>query len=165
MFIFYHFFYRETVKDQKELLFQIFEYIRTFQNWIISEVSWFQSIIYYVVSCILCALFTTPKKTTNARVVLFTTQSLNVIIERMIVQFYNNVSDPINDSKMSLVYSIWFVRNSATIICMISLFYAYCSYKDKEYDNYKILKRIENNLGTIQNITRISETSTISKYK
>lgn len=83
-------YFRESAKDQRELLYEIFSYIRTFQNWIIGEVSWFQSIIYYTISCILCALFSSVKRTADARVALFTILSLNITIERMLVQYYDN---------------------------------------------------------------------------
>lgn len=83
-------YFRESAKDQKELLYEIFSYIRTFQNWIIGEVSWFQSIIYYTISCILCALFSSARRTADARVALFTILSLNITIERMLVQYYDN---------------------------------------------------------------------------
>lgn len=155
--------HRESVKDQKELLFEIFAYLRTFQNWIISEVSWFQSIIYYTISCILSALFSASKKTANARITLFITQSLNVIIERMIVQYHNNIPDHINEDKVNLMCSIWLVRKAALTVCILSLFYTYCSYRDEYLENYKVLQRIENRLDSIQNNIHITETPSIRK--
>ncbi|XP_058801858.1 uncharacterized protein LOC131670350 [Phymastichus coffea] len=157
--------FKESVQDQKELLFQIFGYLRTFQNWIISEVSWFQSIIYYTVSCILSALFSASKKTANARVILFATQSLNVIIERMLVQYYDNIPEHLNNDKINLVASIWLVRKTTLIICICSLLYHYCSHKDELVENYKVLQRIENRLDSIQYITGISKTSAIRYSK
>ncbi|XP_031784980.1 uncharacterized protein LOC100119657 [Nasonia vitripennis] len=157
--------FKESVKDQKELLFQIFAYLRTFQNWIISEVSWFQSIIYYTVACILSALFSASKKTANSRIILFTTQSLNVIIERMLVQYYNNIPDHINEDKVNLVYSIWLVRKAAIAICIFSLFYSYCSHRDNHFENFKLLQRIENRLDSLENITQVSQTSSIRYSK
>ncbi|KAJ8674517.1 hypothetical protein QAD02_005779 [Eretmocerus hayati] len=157
--------FKESVKDQKELLFQIFAYLRTFQNWIISEVSWFQSVIYYTVSCVLSALFSASKKTANARVVLFTTQSLNVILERMMVQYYDNTSTQLNENKIDLVYSIWFVRKMALMICVTSLIYTYFSHRDETLENLKLLQRIENRLDSLQDITMISETPSIRYSK
>lgn len=152
------------MKDQKELLFQIFAYLRTFQNWIVSEVSWFQSIIYYTVSCILSALFSASKKTSNARIVLFTSLSLNVIIERMIVQYYDNISNQMSETKVDLVTSIWVVRKTALAICFVTLLYTYWSYKDEHFENFKVLKRIENRLDSLENISPILGTNAISKF-
>lgn len=146
------------------MLFQIFAYLKTFQNWIISEVSWFQSIIYYTVGCILSALFSASKKTANSRIILFTTQSLNVIIERMLVQYYNNIPDYINEDKVNLVYSVWLVRKTAIAICIFSLFYAYCSHRDEHFENFKLLQRIENRLNSLE-ITQVSQTSSIRKLQ
>ncbi|XP_023247085.1 uncharacterized protein LOC106645046, partial [Copidosoma floridanum] len=157
--------FKESVKDQKELLFQIFAYLKTFQNWIISEVSWFQSIIYYTVSCIVSALFTASKKTTNARIVLFVTLSFNVIIERILVQYYNNIPDIMSDDKIDLIYSIWFVRKICICVCIFSLLYNYFSYKDEQIENFKALKRIEDRLDSLHNVSLVTETPAIRYSK
>lgn len=94
---------RESAKDQKELLYEIFSYIRTFQNWIIGEVSWFQSIIYYTISCILCAIFSSAKRTTDARVILFIILSLNVTVERILVQYYENTMNHFTHDKVKII--------------------------------------------------------------
>lgn len=98
-------FSRESARDQKQLLFQIFSYIRTFQNWIIGEVSWFQSILYYIISCIFAALFSATKKTLNSRISLFTILSFNIIIERMLVKFYANDENNFHDDKVTNYFS------------------------------------------------------------
>ncbi|KAL7301385.1 hypothetical protein TKK_0005831 [Trichogramma kaykai] len=157
--------FKESVNDQKELLFQIFSNLEAFQNWIISEVSWCQSILYYSVSCILSALFTSSKKTSNARIVLFTTHSVNVILERMLIQHYDNIPSHMNDDKINIVYYVWLIRKTALLVCLLSLFYAYFSYKDEYTENHRVLKRIEHHLDNLQSITRTSETSTIRYSK
>ena len=92
--------FRESAKDQKEMLFQIFSYIRTFQNWIIGEVSWLQSILYYIVTCILSALFSASKKTADARISLFTILSFNVVIERMLVKYCTTNENEFHEDKV-----------------------------------------------------------------
>jgi len=84
------------------LLNEIFSYMRTFQSWVIGEVSWFQSIIFYVISCILCGLFSSSRKTAEARVTLFTILSLNIIAERTLIQYYNNVLHQSPEDKVIL---------------------------------------------------------------
>ncbi|XP_012148683.2 uncharacterized protein LOC105663582 [Megachile rotundata] len=143
--------FKETAKDQRELLFQIFSYIRTFQDWIMGEVSWFQSIMYYTVSCIMCALFSSSKRTVDARITLFTILSLNVIIERMLVQYYNNVIPHSND-KETLISTTWIYRKVALTLCAVTLFCTYYYYKDEQVENYKALQRIEHQLNTIKEV-------------
>ncbi|OAD53296.1 Dual specificity tyrosine-phosphorylation-regulated kinase 2, partial [Eufriesea mexicana] len=147
--------FKESAKDQKVLLFQIFSYFHSFQNWIVGEVSWFQSIIYYVTSCILCALFSSCKKTADARITLFTILSLNVVAERMLVQYYDNM-DHSSDSKNNLVRTTWMYRKIALIFCAITLFCTYYYYRDEQVENYNALKRIEHQLNIIQEGTSIS---------
>ncbi|XP_076276491.1 uncharacterized protein LOC143207197 isoform X2 [Lasioglossum baleicum] len=156
--------FKETAKDQKELLFEIFSYLRTFQNWIIGEVSWFQSILYYTVSCILCALFSSSKRTVDARVTLFTILSVNVIVERMLVQYYGNTMFSDEDSKENLVSTTWMYRKMALTFCTITLFFTYYHYKDEQVENYKALKRIEHQLSTIQEVTSICNTNHSIRY-
>lgn len=146
---------RDSVRDQKELLFQIFAYMRSFQNWIVSEVSWFQSIIYYTVCCILSALFSASKKTANARIALFATQSLNVILERMLVQYHNNNLE--DTDKVQLVEAIWMVRKGTLLVCMANLFYTWYTYKDEQSESFKVLRRIEHRLESLHDIDCVSK--------
>ena len=143
------------------MLFQIFDYLRTFQNWIITEISWFQSIIYYTTSCILSALFTASKKTSNARIILFTSQSLNVVLERIFVQYYNNIADQINIDRVNLSYYVWLVRKITILICITSLLYSYFSYKDEHFENFKLLKSIESRLRSLPEINISSTTPSL----
>ncbi|XP_050582299.1 uncharacterized protein LOC126918441 [Bombus affinis] len=147
--------FKESAKDQRELLFQIFSYVRTFQNWIVGEVSWFQSIMFYTISCILSAVFSSSKRTADARITLFTILSLNIIAERMLVQYYDNVYHSI-DNKDSLVRATWMYRKITLTLCAITLICTYYYYRDDQVENYKALKRIEHQLSTIQETTSIS---------
>ncbi|XP_017794427.1 PREDICTED: uncharacterized protein LOC108575998 [Habropoda laboriosa] len=149
--------FKESAKDQRELLIQIFSYLRSFQNWIIGEVSWFQSIMYYTISCILCAMFSSSRRTMDARIILFTILSINIVAERMLVQYYDNVTYHSGDNKETLVRTTWMYRKVALTLCAIVLFCTYYLYKDEQVENYKALKRIEQQLNTIQECTSISD--------
>ncbi|XP_020299625.1 uncharacterized protein LOC109863648 isoform X2 [Pseudomyrmex gracilis] len=148
--------FKESAKDQKELLYEIFSYIRTFQSWIIGEVSWFQSIIFYTVSCIVCALFSSSKRTADARVALFTILSLNVVAERILVNYYDSIVHQSPEVKAQLLSTTWFYRKVALTLCAITLFCTYYFYRDKQMENYKALRRIEHQLDVIQKLTTIS---------
>ncbi|XP_012280222.1 uncharacterized protein LOC105699653 [Orussus abietinus] len=145
--------FKESTKGQKELLYQIFSYLRTFQTWVIDEVSWFQSIIYYTVSCILCALFSSSKKTADARFLLFTILSLNVVIERMLVQYYNNLKTTVIDNEFQLTEITWMFRKGALCLCFVMLLYTYCFYKDEQIENCKTLHRIECQLNSLYEVS------------
>ncbi|CAL1674791.1 unnamed protein product [Lasius platythorax] len=156
--------FKESAKDQKELLYEIFSYIRTFQSWIIGEVSWLQSIIFYTVSCILCALFSSSKRTVNARVTLFSILSLNIVAERILVQYYNKIVSQSPDDKAQLLSTTWLYRKIALILCAITLFYTYYYYKDRQLENYKTLQRIEQQLNIIQRTAAISNSIEPIRY-
>lgn len=157
--------FKESAKDQKELLYEIFSYLHTFQNWIMGEVSWFQSIIFYTVSCILCALFSSSRRTVNARVTLFTILSLNIVAERILVQYYNKIVPQSPDDKAQLLNTTWLYRKIALLLCAITLFCTYYYYKDRQLENYKTLQRIEQQLNIIQQTAVISNSiEPIRKY-
>ncbi|XP_011161083.1 uncharacterized protein LOC105196709 isoform X2 [Solenopsis invicta] len=157
--------FKKSAKDQKELLYEIFSYIRTFQSWIIGEVSWFQSIIFYTVSCILCALFSSSKRTVDARITLFSILSLNIVAERMLVQYYDKITFQSPDDKVHLLSTTWLYRKIALTLCVVTLFCTYYYYKDEHLENYKALQRIEQQLDGIQQTVVISNIEPIRYSK
>ncbi|XP_012537628.1 uncharacterized protein LOC105837408 [Monomorium pharaonis] len=157
--------FKESAKDQKKLLYEIFSYIRTFQSWIIGEVSWFQSIIFYTVSCILCALFSSSRKTVDARVTLFSILSLNIVVERILVQYYDKITLQSPDDKAHLLSTTWLYRKITLTLCAITLLCTYYCYKDGQLENYKALQRIEQQLHVIQQTAIISNIEPIRYSK
>lgn len=151
--------FKESARDQKELLYEIFSYMRTFQSWIIGEVSWFQSIIFYSVNCILCALFSSSRRTVDARIPLFTILSLNIVAERMLVQYYDNMIHQSPDDKEQLISTTWLYRKIALILCAATLLCTYYYYEDGQMENHKALRRIEQQLDVIHKITTISSST------
>ncbi|XP_063995272.1 uncharacterized protein LOC135172809 isoform X2 [Diachasmimorpha longicaudata] len=142
--------FRETSRDQQALLYEIFSYMRAFQDWIVGEVSWFQSIAYFTVTCIICALFSASKRTAEARVTLFTILSMNVILERMFVQYKHNMKTVSPDDAIQIVLFTWWLRKGALLLCIATLFHSYLTYRDETHENYAALKRIEKQLHTLQ---------------
>ncbi|KAK2589046.1 hypothetical protein KPH14_001885 [Odynerus spinipes] len=149
--------FKESAKDQKELLYDIFSYIRTFQNWIIGEVSWFQSIMYYMISCILFALFTSSRRTAEARIALFAILSINITLERMLVQYYEKTMHHSTDNKIEIVYVTWSLRKISLTLCAVTLLYTYYCYKDRHLESFNALRRIEHRLNKLQTLTSIGD--------
>lgn len=54
-----------------------------------------------------------------------------------------------------MVNTTWMYRKVALSLCAVTLFCTYYYYKDEQIENYKALKRIENQLNTIQEVTTI----------
>ncbi|XP_057324046.1 uncharacterized protein LOC130666794 [Microplitis mediator] len=140
--------FKESSRNQQALLNEIFSYMRAFQDWIVGEVSWFQSIVYYTIACIICALFSSSKRTADARITLFVLLSVNVTVERMLVQYNINVMSP--EDKIQLAYYTWGLRKIVLLLCMSILLYSYYSYRDEYMENHKVLRRIEKKLHSLQ---------------
>lgn len=146
--------FEETSQKQQLMLSEIFMYIKTFQEWIIGEVSWFQSISYFFITCIICGLFSSSKKTSNARMPLFIILSANVVVERMLVQYCRNLHDDndLQNTKIHVGQLTWSVRYSAILLCVIILIYYYYKYRDVQYENNRALIRIEEKLNKMDKL-------------
>lgn len=49
-----------------------------------------------------------------------------------------------------LVQLSWQFRKLALALCCLTLFYTYYSYSDSNFENYKVLRRIENQLNAMK---------------
>lgn len=54
-----------------------------------------------------------------------------------------------------MVSTTWMYRKVALTLCTVTLLCTYYYYKDEQMENYKALKRIEDQLNTIQEVTSI----------
>ncbi|XP_046482796.1 uncharacterized protein [Neodiprion pinetum] len=144
--------FKENASEQRELLHQIFSHVHVFQNWIVGEVSWFQSIIFYTVGCILCGLFTSSKRTADARITVFVALSLNVVVERLLVQYYNKGNS--DDAKIELSHITWIFRKIVLTFCTVTLIFTSFLYRDEQLENSKTLKRIEYQLKSLHDLKK-----------
>ena len=86
---------------------------------------------------------------------------MNVVLERIFVQYYNNIADQINIDRVNLSYYVWLVRKITILICITSLLYSYFSYKDEHFENFKLLKSIESRLRSLPEINISSTTPSL----
>ncbi|KAG7200013.1 hypothetical protein KM043_014433 [Ampulex compressa] len=93
------------------------------------------------------------KRTVDARLTLFAILSLNVVVERMLVQYYDNINHGSMESKENLLNTTWLYRKISLMLCTLTLVCTYYCYKDEQIETYKALQRIEHHLTDIQKVT------------
>lgn len=135
-----------STKAHQEIIQMMTRSLATFQTWVIGEVSWVDSIIFYFFIGISIYVFTSMKRSSNARLGLLALLFLNFLFERIICQTLL-YEDSLSNSKLLYqdIYSyIWYSRYFF-IILMISYFVYYCyKYKDIHRENNQYLQIIVN---------------------
>jgi hypothetical protein len=138
----------EKVLNQKHSIEQ--EMLNRFlemRHFLVSEVSKFYSIGFYVISLIIFYFTTTPVRTAEARFWIFILFGVNFVLERFTVS--DVVSD--HDNSFSALWMltddidnrIWFCRKVTLSACFLILLYFAISYKDYAVLNNNLLLDIQ----------------------
>jgi ABC-type multidrug transport system fused ATPase/permease subunit len=133
-----------SARAHQEVLSVLTRSVAKFQTWVIGEVSWLDSVIFYVVAVLFIFIFTSLKRTANARLPLLLLLFANFLVERFICFFFIT-EDSLIDTKLLYqdIYSyVWYSRD--LFILSIILYLVYCSYnyKDIILENNKFLQSI-----------------------
>lgn len=134
----------DSMKDHEEILNLFVVSLGNLQKWMIGEVSWFETIIFYTTYIIGIILFTSTIQTSNARLFLFLLVILSIVIEQFITFLLasNEVEQNMLLFTENLNKVLWWYRYFilALSICILIKF-AYC-YKDVATKNNDLLKSI-----------------------
>lgn len=118
--------------------------IARFQTWVIGEVSWFDSIVFYFISGFFIFVVTTIQRTANARLPLLLILFTNLVFERFICYFL--ITDhALIDTKILYedIYSyIWLCRYFFIFVLIFYLIYHSCHYRDIILENNNFLQGI-----------------------
>ena len=77
--------FKATTSEQKDLIFEVFDRIKSLQSIVMGEFSGFYSLIFYVLSILVSYLVTSTPRTSGARFWLFLVMTANIIVERLII--------------------------------------------------------------------------------
>ncbi|XP_050502986.1 uncharacterized protein LOC126882222 [Diabrotica virgifera virgifera] len=127
--------------------------ISNFQSWIVREMSWFDSVIFYTVSVVLSFICTSSSRTSASRLIIFFLQFLNFLSERIICSIYIFISDKDTSNLYSKVYSyIWFSRYVFISISVFLLVYFAVNHKSYVQQQFEILLSIQKQNSNILKI-------------
>lgn len=147
-----------SVNAHREILNVMTKSLSRMQTWIIGEISWIDSIFFYVSTILIVFVLTSMKRTNTARLYLFLLMFANFIIERFLCSFITYIQDePHVDVLYSYVYScVWYSRYVFMCLsCAVFAYKVYC-YQDLEEKNNALLrelsKKTENVLEKLENL-------------
>ncbi|XP_054163912.1 uncharacterized protein LOC128961678 [Oppia nitens] len=156
--------FKDSSAEQRFIVKEILDRFIRLQDFILIEVSYGYSIIFFIISIIIVYFITTPIRTNEARLWLFLVLICNLFAERIIASY--SVDDQlVGLTSTSIIISerIWISRK-VTLLLMTAIFLWFAiTYKDYNYVNYSILNEHTMRLNHIQEqlrqITRIGQYS------
>ncbi|KAL0269318.1 UNVERIFIED_CONTAM: hypothetical protein PYX00_007099 [Menopon gallinae] len=107
--------FQDSAVEHKKLLFELFEKLTLLRSWVMVEMSWINSLLFYMSAMIIGYLFTSLPSTRNARGYI-----------------------------QNIVYWIWFIRKFFVVFSIIILIYCAAVYCDYNIVNHKLLVEIKN---------------------
>lgn len=114
------------------------------QNWLISEMSWFDTVLFYLMSLCFVFIFTSLRSSNASRLPLLILLFGGILSERFICQLFLafNKSRSAENSHELLMSFIWIFRYTLVASCVIVIVISICSYKDYEKINNGLLVKI-----------------------
>lgn len=131
-----------SAREQQLALSSLFQKLATLQSWAVGELSWFDSVFFYLSAAVLSCLFSSAARTSRARLPLLIVLTLNYCLERCCCIYFNDGSYDVNDTTSNLYGCIWILRKGAVSLCFILLTITALKYWDYNAINHQILVQI-----------------------
>ncbi|KAI4456873.1 protein gamete expressed 1 [Holotrichia oblita] len=133
----------ESSKDQQEILKLFSTSISNLQSWLLGEISWFDTLVFYIVSSLFVIFFTSVPRTNAARLIMLTILTLNTFIERLVCYLLTNqFPNDIKEIQADYYFYIWCSRYICMFINVIILIMTAISYKNAVLLNMELLNNI-----------------------
>ncbi|CAH0563656.1 unnamed protein product [Brassicogethes aeneus] len=147
-----------SVRAHQELLNVMSESLSRLQTWIVGEISWIDSIIFYISAILFILLLTSTKRTSESRLTLFLLVFLNFASERFLCVFVRYFySEPNIDVFYIHIYnSVWYLRYCMVFLSVVVFAYKFYHHKDLTEQNNDLLRKLskknDNILEMLSNI-------------
>jgi hypothetical protein len=159
--------FHTTTLEQKRILFEVFDRLTSLQAWAVGEVSWLDTVVFYVGSIIVSYVVTATPRTQDARIWIFFTISVNAVIERLLVsQFLQHDVEKLEMLNKNLYWWIWQCRKVILMICAVLIGVAVYQYCDYNAVNHQLLLQIQKqNMELIDCLEKIRNTDNDTDQK
>lgn len=140
--------FRASTLEQQRLLSMVFHHLSSLQSWIVGEVSWVDSIAFYIPSCAFVYFLTSAQRTSNARIPGLLVLVLSGLLERFISYILlndgadTNSFQPVDIVNERLSWWVWLVRRCAIATNIMLLSVTLYRYKDREEVMHQLLEQI-----------------------
>ncbi|XP_018566347.1 uncharacterized protein LOC108907239 [Anoplophora glabripennis] len=143
-------------KSHQEILNVMTRSISSLQAWIVGEISWIDSIIFYGATVFITFIVTSSQRTISARVPVFLLLFLNLVIERLICSSIISRSDNVDAQTMyaSIYDFVWYSRYGFVFLTTFVVVYKAVIHKDLVAKNFELLRSIKDQNSDALNILK-----------
>lgn len=136
----------EASNIHQNILMMLSKSVANLQTWIMGEVSWIDSVVFYMVSVFVTFLLTSSERTLSSRIPISVLLFFNLLLERMICSYISSESEDINILTIYLkIYDfVWYSRYAFICLAFITFLYNSVYHKDIHLRNNEILQKIYN---------------------
>lgn len=128
----------------QNILMMLSKSVNNLQSWIIGEISWIDSVVFYMISVFVTFLLTSSQRTLSSRIPISVLLFLNLLIERLICSFITADSRDINILNLYLkIYDfVWYSRYAFVCLAIIIFLYQSVYHTDIHFKNNVVLHKI-----------------------
>ena len=143
--------FKTSSAEQRFIVKEILDRFIRLQDFVLVEISYGYSLLFYVLSMIVIYFMTTPVRTNEARLWLFIVLVLNLIVERLIAS-YSVEEQMIGLKTTSIIINdrIWISRKVTLCLMSAILLWFAITYKNYGRVNYNILSEHTLRLNNIE---------------
>lgn len=139
-------FYKSS-REQQEIINLFSLSLNNLQSWLLGELSWFDTLIFYIVSSLFVMFFTSVSRTNNARLLMLCILTSNTFIERLICYVMSRkFPDDIREVHNDYYIYIWISRYICIFINVVILILTAIFHKDVDLLNNKLLTNMHNKI-------------------
>lgn len=151
-----------SFKTHEDILNVLFQTMSNLQSWIVGEMYWFDSIIFYTAFVIVAFIMTSSQRTSTARLFIFIVLLINFLIERSICTLYTYFSNEEASTMYSNLHNhIWLIRYAFMVLTIILLAYLAFNQIDPLRKQHEILYLIQEQNSAILDILKTSINSDV----
>ncbi|KAK5641109.1 hypothetical protein RI129_009656 [Pyrocoelia pectoralis] len=119
--------------------------MKSLQSWLIGELSWIDTIIFYIVTSIFIIVLTSTDRTSSARFPLWVLLILTIIIERLIYfHVLNSYDKQVQDLHLIISKYVEWIRKTFYFVALCVLFHSASYYRNLNQINNRLLQEICN---------------------
>lgn len=147
----------EVIGGITSSLTQTHQNLLNLQNWLISEMSWFDTIVFYMISLIFAFLLTSLQCTNASRLPVLIVICINIFLEHSVCKILLKYSQESNVevAHNEVVQWIWLLRYSLVVLCSAMIVTSIFLYKDYSKINHALLQKVyKQNMMLIQNLNK-----------
>lgn len=132
-----------SAKKHQDVLDILLGSVTNLQNWLIGEISWFDSIVFYVVATFVVLILTATRRTNSARTIILCLLSANIFVERLIARRVASNSAQYASFLYKEYYAyVWYSRYFFIVLSIVMLCISAYRFKDYVVENHALLKKL-----------------------